>query len=147
VDPSRRDSIRVDYSPSKDTTGEKALSPITTVASHVDPYPHWIMSGACVAGSYWTYARMANPRLAWLVGACGLGYAVAAQQIAMGKEKLGHDVATIASVGLLAVTGKKAWEGTEAHMTALGALATISGIGNITKSYQLRTGHPHDLKK
>lgn len=36
----------------------------TTVSSHADPLPHYLMSAACAASALYSYASLNNPRMA-----------------------------------------------------------------------------------
>jgi len=65
--------------------------------------------------------------------------------IGQGRPKMGYDVGSITSIGLLAATGRRAFEMHQAWDVSLGSLAAVSALGNLTKAYQARTDRPHNL--
>ncbi|GIL95791.1 hypothetical protein Vretimale_1723, partial [Volvox reticuliferus] len=74
---------------------KRASSPIATLSSHVDPYPHYIMSGACAGGGLYAYNTMKNPRVAALAGGFSLAYLFAGRLLVTGHPQLGYDIGTI----------------------------------------------------
>jgi len=128
------------------TATEKAAAPIATLSSNVDPYPHYIMGTACGGAGVYSYMSKANPRAAAIAGAAGLAYFWAGRLLASGNEKLGYDIGTVTSLGLLAATGPAAYSVGEAYNVALASIGGMSGIANLIKSYQLRTGAPKELE-
>ncbi|KAI9187759.1 hypothetical protein H9P43_002150 [Blastocladiella emersonii ATCC 22665] len=127
------------------TPAEAVVSPMTTFSTHVDPLPHYTMSGASGLGAWVAYARMGNPRNAVIAGAAAAMYAYAGYKIGQGETKMGYDVGTLASVGLLAATGKHAWTTSEAWATSMAGVGGVSALLNLPKAYQVRTGRPADM--
>ncbi|GLC44276.1 hypothetical protein PLESTB_000760100 [Pleodorina starrii] len=124
---------------------KQAASPVATLSSHVDPYPHYIMSGACAGGGLYAYNTMRNPRVAALAGGFSLAYLFAGRLLATGHPQLGYDIGTITSIGLLATAVPAARATGDAYSVAMSALGGISGVANVIKSYQQRTGLPHEM--
>ncbi|ORZ33577.1 hypothetical protein BCR44DRAFT_54560 [Catenaria anguillulae PL171] len=131
--------------PPNDTLTTKALAPLAMVAEHVDPAPHYFMAGACGIGSYIAHQMHGNPRNAMIAGTVGALYAYSGYLLGQGRTKMGYDIGTVASVGLLAATGRRAMEMHQAWDVSLGSLAAVSMLGNLTKAYQARTDRPHNL--
>ncbi|KAJ3361674.1 hypothetical protein GGF31_002052 [Allomyces arbusculus] len=124
---------------------ERAVAPVTTLADKADPLPHYVMASACGIGAWVAHAMHGNPRSAAIAGACAVGYAYAGMLIGEGRTKMGYDVGTLASVGITAATGRRAWEKGDQWATALASLGAISTVGNVAKAWQERTGHPQNL--
>ncbi|KAI9142369.1 hypothetical protein BKA69DRAFT_1124049 [Paraphysoderma sedebokerense] len=124
----------------------RTAAPLATLSSHSDPMPHFFMAGACGVGSAYAYNKLANPRTAGIAALCSLGYLYAGQQISKGEYRMGYDVGTITSIALTAATGPRAYHSGESYHVALSALGGISSLGNLLKSYQMRTGKPRELK-
>lgn len=122
----------------------KAAAPLAALSSEIDPAPHYIMSAACAGGAGWAYSRMNNPRAAAVAGGFSLLYLFAGRLLAQGHDRLGYDLGTAASVGLLATAGPTAYATGEAYVTTMATLGGVSGIANFIKSYQMRTGKPHE---
>ncbi|KAL7747908.1 hypothetical protein RI367_006655 [Sorochytrium milnesiophthora] len=129
-----------------DTATTKAAGALATLSSGMDPYPHYFMGGASALGSYYAYSSMKNSRGALIAGLCSLAYMYAGYQIGMGQQKLGYDVGTMSSLALTAATGRRAYETGEQWSTVMASLGGVSSIGNLTKSYQMRTGKPKELR-
>jgi len=53
---------------------KKAAAPLATISSHTDPYPHYLMAGACGGAAYHSYANLNNPRMAAIKLAFGAAY-------------------------------------------------------------------------
>jgi uncharacterized membrane protein (UPF0136 family) len=62
-----------------------------------------------------------------------------------GNPRLGYDLGSVTSLGLLAFAGPRAWATGEFTATALASLGGISSATNLIKSYQQRTGKPKEL--
>ena len=58
--------------------------------------------------------------------------------------KVSNTVA-VASIGLTALVGPRAFRTGEAYSTVLATLGGVSSVGNLLKSYQVRTGKPKDM--
>ena len=141
-------------------TIERAASSITSISSAVDPMPHFTMSAACGIASILAYTRLANPTAATIAAGIAIGYAYAGSLLLStspapgmprmsemkkyGTVKLGYDIGAVASIALLAAVGPRAWNTGEVYSTALASLAGFSTIGNVLKSYQVRTGKPRE---
>lgn len=52
----------------------QAAAPLATVSSHADPWPHYIMSGACFGSAFHSYSNLNNPRAAGIKLAFGVAY-------------------------------------------------------------------------
>jgi tetrahydromethanopterin S-methyltransferase subunit D len=74
--------------------GSFAATELASTASAVDPMPHYIMSGACGAASYFAYSRLANPQAAGLAAVFGVGYYAAGYFINSNQTRLGYDIAS-----------------------------------------------------
>ena len=62
------------------------------------------------------------------------------------RTRLGYDIASLTSIGLLAAVGPRAYHTAEAFSVSLASLAGVSLVGNALKSYQARTGRPHEAE-
>eukprot|EP00879_Flechtneria_rotunda_P015964 GHRR01016696.1.p1 GENE.GHRR01016696.1~~GHRR01016696.1.p1 ORF type:complete len:156 (-),score=48.87 GHRR01016696.1:250-717(-) len=124
---------------------EKAAAPIATIASHADPWPHYLMTGACGLSAFHSWANLNNPRMAALKAALGVTYLYAGRQLVTGNPTLGYDLGTVASLALVGIAGPRAQATNEASAVAMTALGGISGIANPIKSYETRTGKPKEL--
>ncbi|GBF93116.1 hypothetical protein Rsub_05845 [Raphidocelis subcapitata] len=128
-----------------DAVLQKAASPLATVSSHTDPWPHYIMSGACGGAAYHQYAKMNNPRMAGITLAVGAAYLWAGRMLVNGNPRLGYDLGLITSLGLVALAGPRASSTGETASTVMASLGGVSAITNLIKSYQTRTGKPKEL--
>ena len=61
------------------------------------------------------------------------------------QTTLGYDIASLASLTLIGLTGPVAWRTGESYSTVLATLGGISSLGNVLKSYQCRTGKPKNF--
>jgi hypothetical protein len=52
----------------------QAAAPLATISSHTDPWPHYIMAGACSGAAYHSYANLNNPRAAGIKLAFAAAY-------------------------------------------------------------------------
>ncbi|CAG8504614.1 15050_t:CDS:2 [Dentiscutata erythropus] len=132
--------------PPNSSNAEKAGGSITTVSSHFDPYPHYFMSFATLLGGGYAFQCLRQPRTAAIAAALGVAYGAAGYLIHKNDYNAGYNVATLASVGLIATSGPAAWAAKDAYHVALGSLGAISLATNTLKIYQLRTGLPRDLE-
>jgi len=132
--------------PQGDTVTEKAGSTLTSLSTNVDPYPHYTMSAACAGAAGYSYSKMNNPRAAAIAGGFSLLYLFAGRLLVQGHERLGYDVGTVASLGLVATAGPLAMKSGEAYSTALTTLGGMSSVANLLKSYQMRTGKPQEAR-
>jgi hypothetical protein len=57
-----------------DNIAQAAAAPIATVASHADPWPHYLLTGACGASAVHACTRLNNPRMAAIKGTIGLAF-------------------------------------------------------------------------
>lgn len=130
--------------PQDQPASAQAAAPLASLSSEVDPAPHYIMSAACAGGAGWAYSRLNNPRAAAVAGGFSLLYLFAGRLLAQGHDRLGYDVGTVASLGLVATSGPAAWATGEAYATAMTTLGGMSSVANFVKSYQMRTGKPHE---
>lgn len=128
-----------------DSIIEKAAAPIATVSSHADPWPHYIMSGACAGSALYSYSTLNNPRMAAMKAALGVAYLWAGRQLVTGNPKLGYDVGTVTSLALVGVAGPRAQATQEAAAVAMTALGGLSSVANLIKSWETRTGKPKEL--
>ncbi|WIA33908.1 hypothetical protein OEZ86_007007 [Tetradesmus obliquus] len=128
-----------------DNVLEKVAAPIATVASHSDPWPHYLMSGACGASAAYAYGSLNNPRMAAIKAGLGLAYLWAGRQLVTGNPQLGYDVGSITSLALVGVAGPRARATSEMSSVAMAALGGISSVSNVIKSYQMRTGKPKEM--
>ncbi|KXZ49720.1 hypothetical protein GPECTOR_20g577 [Gonium pectorale] len=124
---------------------QRTSSPMATLSSHLDPYPHYIMSGACAGGGIYAYNMLRNPRIAATAGAFSLAYLFAGRLLVTGHPQLGYDIGTITSIGLLATAVPAARATGDAYSVAMSALGGVSAAANLLKSYQQRTGMPHEM--
>ncbi|PNW79186.1 hypothetical protein CHLRE_09g405300v5 [Chlamydomonas reinhardtii] len=124
---------------------KQVASPMATASSHLDPYPHYIMSGACGGAAFYAYNTMRNPRVAAMAGGFGLAYLFAGRLLVTGHPQLGYDIGTLTSVGVLATALPAARATGDAYSVAMSALGGISALANLLKSYQQRTGLPHEM--
>ncbi|KIY92913.1 hypothetical protein MNEG_15051 [Monoraphidium neglectum] len=85
---------------------KKAAAPLATASSHSDPYPHYIMSGACAGAAYHSYANLNNPRAAGIKLVFGAAYLWAGRMLYTGNPKLGYDLGTITSLGVRLRAGR-----------------------------------------
>jgi uncharacterized membrane protein (UPF0136 family) len=132
---------------SNEKTSQKAAAPLASLSSHVDPFPHYVMAAACATGSGFAYSKLNNPRAAAIAGGCAAAYFLAGRLLVTGNPKGGYDLGTVTSVGLLAAVGPRAYNMGESYSVALASLAGISSLANVVKSYQQRTGKPHELRE
>lgn len=123
----------------------QAAAPVATLSSKVDPWPHYLMSGACAGAGAYSYNR-GNPRMAAFAGAFSLAYLFAGRLVVQGHEQLGYDVGTITSIGVLATALPAARASGDTYSVAMSALGGVSGVANFIKSYQMRTGKPHEME-
>jgi uncharacterized membrane protein (UPF0136 family) len=131
--------------PDTDSKAEKAAAPIATLSSHVDPWPHYIMSLACGGGSAFAYSRLNNPRASAVAGGFALAYLFAGRQLSMGNTQFGYDMGTATSVALTAAVAPRAYQTGEAYSVAMASLGAISSVANLIKSYQFRTDKPEEM--
>ncbi|KAG2488772.1 hypothetical protein HYH03_012769 [Edaphochlamys debaryana] len=124
---------------------KRAASPVATLSSHVDPWPHYIMSGACAGAGLYSYNTMRNPRVAGFAGLFSLSYLFAGRLVITGYPQLGYDIGTLTSAGLLATAIPAARATGDAYSVAMSALGGISAAANLIKSYQQRTGLPKEM--
>jgi hypothetical protein len=55
---------------------EKGAEKLSNVSEKLDPFPHYIMSGACFFASYFAHQRKNDPKTALTTGFFGLAYAL-----------------------------------------------------------------------
>ncbi|PNW79185.1 hypothetical protein CHLRE_09g405300v5 [Chlamydomonas reinhardtii] len=103
------------------------------------------MSGACGGAAFYAYNTMRNPRVAAMAGGFGLAYLFAGRLLVTGHPQLGYDIGTLTSVGVLATALPAARATGDAYSVAMSALGGISALANLLKSYQQRTGLPHEM--
>ncbi|KAG9301095.1 hypothetical protein G9A89_012478 [Geosiphon pyriformis] len=123
---------------------EKAAATLATVSSEVDPMPHIFMASACTVGAGYAYQYLRQPRTAAIAAAIAAGYAGAAYMINNNQVHTGYYIASLASIGLLAATGPKAYAIKDPYHVSLASLGAISTVGNTLKTYQIKTGKPRE---
>lgn len=133
--------------PGNQSLPEKVASPVATLSSSVDPWPHYIMSGACAGAGAYSYTRMNNPRVAAIAGGFSLAYLFAGRLLVQGHERLGYDIGTVTSLGLVATALPAARATGDTYSVTMAALGGVSSLANVLKSYQMRTGKPHEMQE
>ncbi|CAG8453678.1 13715_t:CDS:2 [Cetraspora pellucida] len=131
--------------PPNSSTTEKAAAPLATLSTLFDPYPHYFMSAATLLGSGYAYQYLKQPRTAAIAAVIGAAYGAAGYFIQKNDFSMGYNIATLASIGLVVVSGPTAWATKDAYHVALGSLGAVSLAGNALKIYQVRTGLPRNL--
>ncbi|CAG8462447.1 5675_t:CDS:2 [Acaulospora morrowiae] len=127
-------------------TPEKIASPLVTLSSHTDPYPHYFMCAATLIGSGYAHQYLKQPRTALVAAAIGAAYGVAGAAIHGGNHRAGYSIASLASVALVGTSGPKAWAAKEPLHAALASLGAVSTAGNTLKLYQIDKGRPRELE-
>ena len=101
-----------------------------------------------------------NPNSALIAGGITAMYLYAGSKLSSGQITRGYDIGTgtplhlsfnivkhaAASLALLAAKAPKAYHTREAYAVTMATLGLVSLVGNGLKSYQTRTGKPHDLQ-
>ncbi|MEW5316476.1 MAG: hypothetical protein WDW38_007848 [Sanguina aurantia] len=121
----------------------QAASPIVSLSSSMDPFPHFIMTGACGLGALYSYKI--NPRISAAAAGFALAYFSAGRMLTTGHEQSGYDLGTITSLGLVA-SAYTAAKQKDSYGVAMAALGGVSAVANVLKSYQLRTGTPKEMQ-
>ncbi|KAJ3080624.1 hypothetical protein HK102_002929 [Quaeritorhiza haematococci] len=124
---------------------EQAAAGLSTLSSRVDPFPHYVVAGLCGAGGVWAYS-LKNPNAALAAGGLAALFTYAGAKLNRGEVRAGYDVGSVASLALLALTGPRAYRTKDAYYVAMASLGGVSSVGNMLKSYQVRTGKPKDLE-
>ncbi|TPX50833.1 hypothetical protein SeLEV6574_g00668 [Synchytrium endobioticum] len=120
------------------TNTETAAAALTTTASHLDPYPHYVVGALSAAGAGYAYSALQDRRLAAIAGGIAVAFFYGGYQLQRGYVTLGYDVGTLASTGLLAVAFPRMMKHRETYSTVMATLGGVSLLGNATKSYQVR---------
>ncbi|GFH15816.1 uncharacterized protein HaLaN_12121 [Haematococcus lacustris] len=110
--------------PGDQPASAKAAAPLAALSSQIDPWPHYSMSAASIAGGF------------------SVLYLFAGRLLVQGNDRLGYDLGTVTSLALLASAGPAAWTTGEAYVTTMATMGGVSSIANFVKSYQQRTGKP-----
>ncbi|KXS16548.1 hypothetical protein M427DRAFT_69103 [Gonapodya prolifera JEL478] len=135
--------------PENKTTTEQAAGALAKVSTETDPWPHFGLAGACGAGAWYANTVRANRNASAVMAGLGLAYSYAGYLLSSGRRrdvKVGYDVATVASLVLTAYTLPNALSTRAADSIVFGTLGGISSLGNLNKSYQIRTGVPRDAQ-
>jgi uncharacterized membrane protein (UPF0136 family) len=83
--------------------------------------------------------------MAAIKGLLGLAYLWGGRQLVTGNPTLGYDVGTITSLALVGVVGPRAKATNEAAAIGMTFLGGASGLANMIKSWELRTGKPKEM--
>lgn len=75
----------------------------------------------------------------------GLSYLWAGRILVTGNPRVGYDLGTVTSLALAATAGPRAWATGEMASTVMASLGGVSAVTNLIKSYQMRTGRPHEI--
>ncbi|CAG8439058.1 5778_t:CDS:2 [Ambispora leptoticha] len=124
---------------------EKAAGGFASLSSEVDPTPHAFMTAVCAAGAGYAYQYMKQPRTAAVAAGVSAAYAGSTYLLYHGQHQMGYWVASLASIGLLAFTGPRAFAHKDPFNVSLASLAALSTVGNTLKTYQQRTGRPREF--
>lgn len=129
---------------------EQAVAPVASLSSEIDPLPHYTASAACAGGAGYAYAKLNNPRAAAVAAGFSLLYFTAGRLVTTGSERMGYDIGTLTSLGLLA-TSSPAARGQLGNLAggyvgSMGTIGGLSAVANAIKSYQYRTGKPHEVQ-
>ncbi|TPX36148.1 hypothetical protein SmJEL517_g01412 [Synchytrium microbalum] len=128
-----------------ETKTETAAGAVSTVSSHVDPFPHYLVGGLCGASGMYAYSALNQPRTGAIAGGLALAFIYSGMQLARGHEMHGYDVGTLASAALLGASLPRAYKHRETFSMLMSALGGVSFVGNANKAYQVRTRKPKDL--
>jgi len=120
----------------------QAASPVATLSAHLDPVPHYTAAAVCAGSGGFLYSR-GNPRSAAAAAGFSLLYFTAGRFVIGGNPRLGYDIGSATSLGLLAWAAPGM--GATGANTALATVGGISSVANLIKSYQYRTGKPHEM--
>ncbi|KAG2488773.1 hypothetical protein HYH03_012770 [Edaphochlamys debaryana] len=105
----------------------------------VGPWANWAMGAACAGGSGYARIHVRDPRVAASAGAFSLAYLFAGGLVAGGHPRLGHDLGTVLSLGLLGAAVPTARATFDApYAVAMSAAGGLSMYANFLKSYLLR---------
>ncbi|KAK9764748.1 hypothetical protein K7432_007511 [Basidiobolus ranarum] len=128
---------------------ERVGSPIAAYFSNTDPLRQWLMSGLCLGASGYAFSYLRNPNAGWFAVGIGALYAYGANLIGLADYQLGYDVTSVASIGVIALSGRRAFSTHEGFSVILALLGGITGLTNITKAYQIRYGkyRRHTVKR
>ncbi|KAJ9510170.1 hypothetical protein QJQ45_027581 [Haematococcus lacustris] len=122
---------------------EQAASPVATLSAHVDPIPQYTAAAACAGTAGYMYSKQANPRAALAAAGFSLLYFTAGRLVVTGNPTTGYDLGSATSLGLLAWAAPgAAASGANSTLAAVGGL---SSVANLIKSWQYRTGKPHEM--
>ncbi|ORX80597.1 hypothetical protein K493DRAFT_97361 [Basidiobolus meristosporus CBS 931.73] len=119
---------------------ERVGAPIASYFSNTDPLRQWLMAGLCVGASGYAFSYLRNTNAGWFAAGVGALYAYGGHLIGHGEYQLGYDVSSAASIGVIALSTRKAFSHSEGYSVILAALGGVTGVTNITKAYQLRYG-------
>ncbi|KAJ3330473.1 hypothetical protein HDU93_000367 [Gonapodya sp. JEL0774] len=135
--------------PENRTATEQAAGTLAKVSSEADPWPHFGLAGACGAGAWYANTLRSNRNAAYVMGGLGLAYTYAGYLLSSGRNRdvrFGYDVAAFTSGILTAYTAPRAFSARAPDAIVLAALGGVSSLGNLNKSYQMRTGKPKDAQ-
>ncbi|KAK9761595.1 hypothetical protein K7432_013397 [Basidiobolus ranarum] len=119
---------------------ERVGAPVAAYFSNTDPLRQWLMAGLCVGASGYAFSYLRNSNTGWFAAGVGALYAYGGHLIGHGDYQLGYDVSSAASLGVIALSTRKAFAHSEGYSVILTALGGVTGVTNITKAYQLRYG-------
>lgn len=129
----------------KTSTTKEAAGALATVSTAVDPMPHFVLAGASLgSGAYYLYRKPPMTTLGWGLAAAGLAYGYAGYLLGSTdrqQQRLGYDISTVASIGLVAVTGPTVYnKGLFADIlqSGLATVGAVSTVGNANKAWVFR---------
>ncbi|KAJ3046266.1 hypothetical protein HDV00_000079 [Rhizophlyctis rosea] len=122
-----------------------AAGALSTVSAAVDPAPHYLIGVGCAGGALYARQMLKNPTAAVIAGGVGVAMACAGYLLQSGHVKEGYDLGSVASLGLLAAAGPKAYRFRDTYHTVMAGVGGVSALGNLTKSYQVRTEKPRPI--
>ncbi|KAI8805055.1 hypothetical protein BJ742DRAFT_775468 [Cladochytrium replicatum] len=128
------------------TKTETAGAGLTTLASHVDPFPHILVAGLTAVGSAYAYYSLRQPQTALLAGAISGAFVYSGYLLCSGEHRASYLTGTLASAALLGATLPRAYKTPEAYPVMMAALGGISTLENAVKYAQVRTGRPRDQR-
>ena len=88
------------------------------------------------------YTKYANPTFALVSGLAAAGYYMSGWFLARGEDKMGHDLATLTSAGIVSFFMPKAYATGATYESVLSTLGAVSVSTGAVKSYQARSGKP-----
>ncbi|CAG8496487.1 9572_t:CDS:2 [Ambispora gerdemannii] len=123
---------------------EKTVGSLATLSSNVDPSTHAVMSAVCAFGAGYAYQFMKQPKTAALVAGISAAYAGSTYMLHQGQTQMGYWIGSVASIGLLALTGPKAYAHKDPFNVGFASFGALGTVANTLKAYQQRTGRPRE---